>query len=72
MDPREVERVEHLLPQNGELRELWTRHREFEEQLNRLQAQRFLTPEEEIQRKELQKRKLAGKDRIQAILDRNR
>ncbi len=68
MDPRDVQLIERLLSQDPELRELWTAHRGFEQELDRLRVQRFLTPEEEIRRKDVQKQKLAGRDRIQAIL----
>ncbi len=68
MDPRDVQLIERLLSQDPELGELWTAHRGFEQELDRLRDQRFFTPEEEIRRKDIQKQKLAGRDRIQAIL----
>ncbi len=72
MDPRDRELIERLLPEDEELRLLWEEHRELEGRLEALLRQRFLTPEEELRRKEIQKTKLAGKDRIQAILSRYR
>ena len=72
MDPRDVQLIERLLPQDPELRELWKAHRGFEQELDRLREQRFLTPQEEIRRRDIQKQKLAGRDRIQAILLRHR
>jgi uncharacterized protein YdcH (DUF465 family) len=72
MDPNEVQLIERLIPRDAELRRLWEAHRGYEEQLARLNAQRFLTPEEEVLRKEIRKSKLAGKDRIHAILERHR
>lgn len=68
MDPHEIERIERLASRDGELRRLWQEHLALEDELARLRARRFLTPEEERRQKEIQKAKLAGKDRIQAIL----
>lgn len=68
MDPHEIERIERLASRDGELRRLWQEHLALEDELGRLRARRFLTPEEERRQKEIQKAKLAGKDRIQAIL----
>jgi hypothetical protein len=69
MDDRDRDRIERLLPRHDELRDLWERHRSLECELAALDAQRFLTPDEQLRRKELQKLKLAGRDRIQRILD---
>jgi uncharacterized protein YdcH (DUF465 family) len=68
MDPRDIALIESLLSEHTELRQLWQSHQRLEEELNRLRAQRFLTPEEQQRQKEIQKTKLVGKDRIQAIL----
>jgi uncharacterized protein YdcH (DUF465 family) len=72
MEPREVERIEGLAGRHEELRRLWAAHRTLEAELADLDRRRFLTPEEEQRRKQLQKAKLAGRDRIQAILDEQR
>jgi hypothetical protein len=72
MDSQDLELIRRLLPEHPELRALWEEHQALEGQLARLDGLRFLTPEEELKRKEIQKRKLAGRDRIQAILARCR
>lgn len=72
MDAPDIERIQKLISRDGELRRLWKEHEALEDELSRLAGQRFLTPEEEVRRRELQKRKLAGRDRIQSILDRQR
>ena len=72
MNPQDIELIQQLTSQNGELSELWERHRALEAELSELDRQRFLTPQEALRRKELQKAKLAGRDRIQAILDLHR
>lgn len=72
MDPRDIETIQRLAATDGELRRLWEEHRALEVELADLGARHYLTPEEEVRRKQLQKAKLAGRDRIQAILDRRR
>lgn len=69
MEPRDIERIQALAAGDGELRRLWEQHREMEAELAHLAERRFLTPEEEVRRKQLQKAKLVGRDRIQTILD---
>lgn len=69
MDDRDLERIERLLPRHDALRDLWDHHRSLESELAALDAQRFLTPAEQVRRKQLQKLKLRGRDRIQSILD---
>lgn len=48
-----------------------TKHKALDEELEMLNKRKFLTPNEEVRKKELQKRKLAHKDLIQAIITGN-
>lgn len=68
MEERDLKLIKELLPQNEELRRLMEEHESFERQLSKFQQKKYLTPEEEIEKKRIQKLKLAGKDRIEAIL----
>lgn len=70
MEDYERARIASLIPHNDELRKLWQEHLAFEQRIGELARLPHLTPEEELERKELQKRKLAGKDRIAEILAR--
>lgn len=72
MDPRDVQAIERLLAGHPELKRLWDEHLSIEEELSRLDTHRFLTPEETMRRKSLQKAKLVGRDRIQVIIDSSR
>ena len=56
--------VTTILGRDEELRSLWNEHLEFERRLEVLDGLAHLTPDEEIERKQLQKLKLAGKTRI--------
>lgn len=68
MEPRDVALIERLLPAHPELRGLWEEHLRLDRELEELRGRRFLTREEEVRRQELRKTKLAGRDRIEAIL----
>ena len=68
MEPRDVALIERLLPAHPELRRLWEEHLRLDRELEELRDRRFLTSEEEARRRDLQKTKLAGRDRIETIL----
>ena len=68
MEHHEREQIQSLSLQVPELAELWSEHMEFERKLADLDGRPHLTPDEQSERKSLQKRKLAGKDQIAAIL----
>lgn len=72
MEHKDLELIERLSPADPELAQLWREHLELETQLDSLGARIYLTPEEQVERKRLQKLKLAGRDRIEAILARHR
>ncbi|MDX2168839.1 MAG: DUF465 domain-containing protein [Deltaproteobacteria bacterium] len=72
MEKHDEELIRTLLDRDPELRRFYEEHLELEKQLAALQHKHFLTPEEEVERKRIQKVKLAGKDRIMEILGRYR
>ena len=47
-------------------------HRKLEDSLMGFEAHRYLTPEEEMERKRIQKMKLAAKDRMMEIIRRSK
>ena len=72
MEKRDEELIQTLLPHDPELKQYWEEHVALERQLSELNRKLYLTPEQEVERKQLQKRKLHGKDRIMEILDKHR
>jgi uncharacterized Fe-S cluster-containing protein len=72
MEKRDEELIESLMERDTELRDHYLEHERFKEELARLNAKAHLSAEEEVERKRLQKLKLAGKDRIMEILGRHR
>jgi hypothetical protein len=72
MEKRDEELIQTLLEREPELRRYYEEHVDLERQLEGFQQKRYLTPEEEVEKKRLQKLKLAGKDKIMEILSRYR
>ncbi len=68
MENEERARIESLLPNHEELRQLWDEHLELERQLDEFNSQAYLSPSEQVERKTIKKRKLVGKDQIAKIL----
>jgi len=68
MEKKDEELIDQLLPDNEELRLLMTEHREFELKLEDLRKRIYLSDEENVEKKRIQKLKLAGRDRIEQIL----
>lgn len=57
-----------LLEKNPEFKSLVREHRKLDDQLKEFDRKVYLTPDEEMERKRLQKLKLAKKDQIAKIL----
>ena len=72
MEQRDEELIASLIGQNEELRELVEAHEKYERSLDEFNKRPYLTAEETLERKRLQKEKLIGKDRIVAILNEHR
>jgi uncharacterized protein YdcH (DUF465 family) len=72
MEQKDQELIVSLLEREPELRRYYDEHAVLERQLDALQHKLYLTPEEEVEKKRLQKLKLAGKDKIMEILARHR
>ena len=68
MEQYERSRIESLLGRNPELSALWEEHLDLETRLHALDSRAYLSPQEQLERKLLQKRKLAGRDRIAEIV----
>lgn len=61
--------VERVKRDNTEFRQLLEEHETYEGQLLSFNDLPYLTGDQEVERKRLQKLKLLGKDRMMAILD---
>jgi uncharacterized protein YdcH (DUF465 family) len=65
---KENEIVEFLKKENEEFRKLSEEHRDLDGLLLEIDGKRYLTPEEELERKRLQKQKLLKKDRMAELV----
>jgi len=68
MEKQDLELIERWANQDPELKRYVEEHREFERRLEEFNRRPYLTPLEDLERKRLQKLKLAGRDRIEQIL----
>lgn len=60
--------AEHLRNTNDDFRELQETHHQLDEQLQELLKNHILTPEEEVQKKQIQRAKLSKKDRMATLI----
>jgi len=72
MEEKEISLIQELASKDKELKQLWLEHLEYEKKLGELEDKLYLTPDDKVEKKRLQKLKLAGKDRIALILARYR
>ncbi|MDR0547998.1 MAG: YdcH family protein [Deltaproteobacteria bacterium] len=68
MDPTDETLINRLMVDNPDLKTLVENHRDFERRLDEMNKRPYLSTEEDLERKKIQKSKLAGKDKIERIL----
>ena len=71
MEPKEEELIHQFVTNDEELKVLYEEHAELKRQLESFRLKHYLTAEEEIEKKRIQKLKLASKDRIMELLHRH-
>ena len=72
MEHREEELIRQHVDHDQELKALYEEHQQFKRRLEIFRVKPYLTTEEEIEKKRIQKLKLAQKDRMMEILARYR
>lgn len=60
--------IKKLLAENEAFQRLWAEHQRLEQQLADLDRLRHLLPHQELERRTIQKLKLAGKDKMAALM----
>ena len=65
---KDEEVTQRLLDENGEFRQLKEEHNWFHRKVEDLDKKSFLTPTERQRREELKKKKLALKDKMEAMM----
>lgn len=71
MERKEEELILQYAPNDEELRTAYEQHSALKHRLESFRNKLYLTSEEELEKKRIQKLKLASKDRIMAILHRH-
>lgn len=72
MEVKEEAMIRSLIGIDPELRRHYEEHVELKRRLEDLRQKLYLTEDEEVEQKRIQKQKLAGKDRMMEILARHR
>jgi len=68
MNKEEIDIIEDLKKEDKEFSQLLKEHEDLEQKLEEINKLKFLTPEQEIEKKRIQKLKLKGKDRMAEII----
>jgi uncharacterized protein YdcH (DUF465 family) len=68
MEERDLALIKTYIQQDEELKQRIDEHEEYERRLEEFNRRPYLTAEETLERKRLQKLKLAGRDKIEQIL----
>lgn len=71
-DQAQQDLVQQLFDGNPRFRLLYEEHMLLEKELGKLDQKAYLTPDEELERKKVQKLKLAGKDEMERIIGHHR
>ena len=72
MEEKDEALIRTLLEREPDLRRYYDEHVDLERRLEAFHQKLYLTPDEEVEKKRLQKLKLVGKDKIMEILARYR
>ena len=72
MERNDQELINQLMDRDPELKKYVEEHRDYEKLLEEFNRRPYLTAAETMERKRLQKLKLAGRDRIEQILSQHR
>jgi uncharacterized protein len=72
MEAKDEQLILSLVDRDPDLKRFYEEHMELEKRLAQINHKGYLNQDEEVERKRLQKVKLAGKDRIMEILNKYR
>lgn len=72
MESNDIALIEKFGQQDPELRDLWDQHVEYERMLEKMESKPYLSPTQTQEMKQLKKKKLAGKTKLQYLLDKYR
>lgn len=71
MERRDEELIRQFVDHDNELRVLYQEHQELKQKLETFRTKMYLTTEEELEKRRIQKLKLASKDKMMELLHRH-
>ena len=72
MEAKDLELIQMYEAEDAELKALWDQHLVYGKMLDKLESKTYRSPTEAQEIKELKKKKLAGKTKLQGLLDKYR
>ena len=72
MEKRDIELIQKFVAKDKELSMLYKEHLEYEKELEKLENKSYLTVQEQMERTEIKKKKLVGRDKIEMLLGKYR
>ncbi|WP_031478981.1 DUF465 domain-containing protein [Maridesulfovibrio frigidus] len=69
MEAKDVDLIKTLVDQDAEIKGLWDQHTDLNKVIDKMEKKGFLNETETLELKELKKKKLAGKTKLQLSLD---
>ena len=69
MESKDFELMQKYASEDPQVKALWDQHIIYEKMLEKLESKTYLSPTETQEMKELKKKKLAGKTKLQSLLD---
>ena len=69
MESKDFELMQKYASEDAQVKALWDQHIIYEKMLDKLESKTYLSPTETQEMKELKKKKLAGKTKLQSLLD---
>ena len=66
IDPTLLEKIQS---ENNEFKKLYEEHTQLKHRVEELNRMKFLSPQQEVEKKTIQKQKLKDKDRMMQIID---
>lgn len=72
MEANDLELIKKHEGEDPQIKALWDQHVVYEKMLEKLESKTYLSPTETQEKKELKKKKLAGKTQLQGLLDKYR
>ncbi|CCO24806.1 DUF465 domain-containing protein [Maridesulfovibrio hydrothermalis] len=72
MEQKDIDLIEQLVGQDSEIDSLWAQHKNYQKIIDKMERKSYLNETETQEVKELKKKKLAGKTKLHALLEKHK